>query len=248
MLAAGRGTRLRPLTELRPKVLCPVNNLPLLDLNLAQVAPLAGALAVNAHHLRGQIEAHLRGRDVHLSIEEPQPLETAGALGLLREWIAGRPVLVANGDAWRDRGPDALVDRWDGETVRLLVVHDPDRGDFGPWRFAGASLLPAADVERLQPVPASLYEEVWMRARDEDRLELVEFDGRFFDCGTPAEYLAANLAASGGGSVVAPDAVVEGEVVRSVVWPGGFVAAGERLVDAIRAGTRDEPITVEARR
>jgi ADP-glucose pyrophosphorylase len=37
--------------------------------------------------------------------------------------------------------------------------------------------------------------------------------------------------------VVGEGAVVEGELVRSVVWPGGVVRRGERLVDAVRVGT-----------
>lgn len=44
------------------------------------------------------------------------------------------------------------------------------------------------------------------------------------------------MAASGGENVVGPGAVVEGEIIRTVVWPGARVAKGERLVDAIRAG------------
>ena len=55
------------------------------------------------------------------------------------------------------------------------------------------------------------------------------------DCGTPADYLRANMLASGGAAVVEPGAVVEGEVVRSVVWAGERVGPGERLVDAVRA-------------
>ena len=68
--------------------------------------------------------------------------------------------------------------------------------------------------------------------------------GPFFDCGTPAEYLAANLAASGGQSVIGEGARVAGELVRSVVWPGGVVRAGERLVESIRVG---EDLTVSGR-
>ena len=60
-------------------------------------------------------------------------------------------------------------------------------------------------------------------------------DAPVVDCGTPARYLRANLLWSGGESVIGDGAVVEGEVVRSVVWDGARVAAGERLVDAIRA-------------
>ena len=51
-------------------------------------------------------------------------------------------------------------------------------------------------------------------------------------------FLAANLAASGGESVVGDGARVEGSLTRSVVWPGAEVRRGEVLVDAIRADAR----------
>src|SRR6187455_1037387 len=87
VLAAGAGTRLRPLTELRPKALCPVNNVPLLEGALARVAAIAGRIAVNAHHRAGQIVEHLAQRDVYISVEEPEALGTAGAVGHLAGWL-----------------------------------------------------------------------------------------------------------------------------------------------------------------
>ncbi|MDQ3756727.1 MAG: sugar phosphate nucleotidyltransferase [Actinomycetota bacterium] len=230
VLAAGLGTRLRPLTDLRPKALCPVNDVPLVDLALARVRPWVDEVAVNVHSGRAAMEAHLSGRGVHLSVED-RLLGTAGALGNLREWIAGRSVLVSNADAWHRFDLGVLVEGWDGKRPRLLVVRDEARGDFGPRRYVGSALLPWADVAALEPVPSGLYERCW-RGRDVD---LCPVEGEFFDCGTPADYLAANLAANGGRSVIGRGARVEGEVVRSVVWPGAVVPAHERLVDAIRA-------------
>ena len=234
VLAAGAGTRLRPLTYIRPKALCPVANVALVDLALDAVGACVPSVAVNVHHGRALMETHLAGRGLHLSIEEPAPLGTAGALGRLRDWIDGRPVLLANADAWRDGDLTGLVAGWDGERVRLLVTEDAERGDFGPWRYAGAALLPWAEVRDLEPEPTGLYEVSWARLEQEGRLDLAPFAGRFIDCGTPADYLAANMAASGGASVIAPGAVVEGDLLRSVVWPGGVVAEGEHLVDAVR--------------
>ena len=231
VLAAGRGTRLRPLTDLRPKPLCPVGNVALLDRNLAQARAVTDAIAVNAFHLADQVVAHLDGTGVHVSVE-PEPLGTAGALGYLRPWLDGGDVLVLNGDAYRPGGLGALLDGWDGTRIRLLVVRDPGRGDFGEWRYAGASLHPWSAVAGLAAEPTGLYEVLW---RDADP-ELVPYDGVFVDCGTPRDYLAANLHASGGASVVGEGAVVEGELVRSVVWPGGVVRRGERLVESIRVG------------
>ena len=242
VLAAGFGSRLRPLTDILPKALCPVGNVALVDLALDRVRPLTPHVAVNVHHGRGLLEAHLAGR-VHVSVEEPEILGTAGALVQLREWIDGRPAVVVNADAWHRFDLSALLSGWDGERVRLLVVDDPGRADFGRWRHCGASLMPWADVCRLPDAPAGLYEACWRPRWEEGRLELVPRSGPYFDCGTPADYLAANLAASGGASVVGPGARVEGEVVRSVVWAGAVVRRDERLVECIRAG---ETVTVRA--
>src|SRR5687767_13830289 len=100
VLAAGLGTRLRPLTDLRPKPLCPVGNRPLVDLAIDRAAAVTDAIAVNVHAGRELMEGHLAGR-VHLSIE-PELLDTGGGVANLRDWIGGRPTLVVNGDSWSD--------------------------------------------------------------------------------------------------------------------------------------------------
>jgi NDP-sugar pyrophosphorylase family protein len=245
VLAAGAGTRLWPLTRLRPKALCPVGNVALVDLATARAATVTTSIAVNVHHGRMAMESHLAGR-VHLSIEADRALGTAGGVGHLRPWIDGRPVLITNADAWLDPMLDlaAFVGGWDGERVRLLTVPGGRRPDFGDRRYAGVALMPWADVERLPDEPAGLYEVSWRQAQLDRRLDLADFDGPFFDCGTATDYLAANLTASGGVSVIGPGAMVDGEVVESVVWPGAIVRAEERLERAIRA---DDRITVFVR-
>ena len=230
MLAAGLGERLRPLTRLRPKALCPVANVPLVDLDVDRVAPHVVEVAVNVHHHRAALESHLAGR-VHCSVEAEEPLGTAGALGRLRGWLDGRAAVVVNADAWCPWGVGPLVDGWDGERVRVLVVGD-DRL-VADSRVAGA-LLPWSEVAALEAEPSGLWERSWRPALAAGRLEVVRQDGPFVDCGTPADYLRANLEASGGTSVVEDGATVEGELVRSVVWSGARVRPGERLVDAIR--------------
>jgi CTP:molybdopterin cytidylyltransferase MocA len=241
VLAAGAGTRLRPLTDLRPKALCPVDNRPLVDWALDRVAAYAGRTAVNVHHHRDQLLAHLAERDVHLSVEDPVALGTAGALGRLRGWIDGAAVLLTNADSWFPVSPAsppplaALVDGWDGVRPRLLCARDSQRGDFGDLRYVGAALLPWWSVRDLPEEPAGLYEVSWRRLHEAGGLDLVVSGGQHVDCGTPVDYLLANMLASGGTSVIGPGAVVEGEVVRSVVWPGASVGPNERLVDAIRA-------------
>ena len=244
VLAAGAGTRLRPLTRLRPKALCPVANVPLVDGALAHVGAVTDSVAVNVHHGGELLAAHLGGR-VHLSVEEGgEALGTAGALGQLRDWIDGRGVLVHNADTWHEADLVPFVAGWDGERIRLLVVDDPARGDFGPSRYVGVALMPWTAVRDLGAEPTGLYEVSWRAAAERGALDLVTTDARSIACDTPADYLRANLAASSGTSVIGPGAVVDGVVERSVVWPGGVVRAGEVLRDAIRA---DDGLTVLVR-
>jgi len=240
VLAAGAGTRLAPLTDLRAKALCPVGRRTLLDRTMDRLAAsgLAGPdlVAVNAHHHADQIVAAV-GHRAHLSVEQPEALGTAGAIAALRDWTAGRAVLVCNSDAYlADADTADLTRRWSGEHPRLLVVRDPERADFGEWRFAGMSLLPGGTAARLETVPSGLYEVVWRDAWAKSELELTPFAGSFVDCGTPTDYLLANLHSTGGSSVVGAGAVVEGRLTRSVVWPGGYVGPHEHLVESIRVG------------
>lgn len=238
VLAAGAGTRLRPLTWYRAKALCPVGNVPLVDSALQRVAALCGsgpdALAVNVHHHREQLEGHLDGR-VHLSIEAERALGTAGALGHARDWIAGRAAVVVNADTWTRDGIEALVDGWDGERVRLLLS---GASTLQPDSRVVASLLPWSEISRLRAEPSGLYEVCWRPAVERGDLEVVTHRGDVVDCGTPADYLRANLLASGGASVVEDGARVEGGLERSVVWHDGVVWPGEQLRDAIRLGRR----------
>lgn len=213
-------------------------NVPLLDRAIARIRALTPAVAVNAHHLREQLERHLAGTAVHVSVEEPEALGTAGALGLLKPWIDGRDVLVVNGDTWHERGLEAFADGWTGDRVRLLVAPESRRPDFdGRWRYVGAALLPWRHVSVLSATPSGLYEAMWRELAERREIEYVAADGICIPCDTAAEYLRANLLANGGESSIGEGAVVRGTVVRSVVWPGAVVAAGETLVDAIRIGT-----------
>jgi NDP-sugar pyrophosphorylase family protein len=242
VLAAGEGARLRPLTLLRPKPLCPVGDAPLIDLALdrAGTAVDPEAVAVNLFHGRDPLAAHLDGR-AHLSVEEGEALGTAGALGLLRSWIGGRGVLVLNADTWAPGDLGAAVAGWDRERVRLLVAGEDQ---VHPTSRVAAALMPWDEVAGLEAVPSGLWEASWQHRLAEGRLDVVRWDGPCLDCGTPARYLAANMAASGGAAVVGVAARVDGTVERTVVWPGARVRRSDVLVDAVRA---DDGVTVLVR-
>lgn len=261
VLAAGEGQRLRPLTELLPKALCPVGNVALLDRALARIAGLGlrgpSDVAVNAAYLAEQVVAHVGDR-AHLSVEPDGPLGTAGGLGRLRGWLDGRGALVGNADAYladplREPGKDiaALLEGWSGETVRLLTRPLPpgSTGGFSGQRFAGFSLLPWRYLRDLTDQPSDLVRTTWRPAEAARELELITFDGLYVDTGTPADYLKANLHAAAGltdptaaltgraaESVIGAHAAVHGSITRCVIWPGATVAEGETLENVVRAG------------
>jgi N-acetyl-alpha-D-muramate 1-phosphate uridylyltransferase len=161
---------------------------------VAAVVPTTPAgVAVNAHWLADQIAAAVGGR-VHLSVEVPVALGTAGAVGALRDWLAGRDLLIANSDVWFDGPVDVrgFVAGWDRGKPRLLVVEDRERPDFEQqWRFAGLSLLPGDIAAELEPIPSGLYEAVWKRMP----IDLVPVDVEAVDCGTPDGLARARAAA-----------------------------------------------------
>ena len=254
VLAAGAGTRLRPLTDLRPKALCPVGGRPLVDWALDRLEPLAGSgpehLAVNAHHHPEQLLAHLgTSKRAHVQVEPGEALGTAGAVAALLPWLDGRSVLLTNADSYLPAGLPGFADGWDGERCRLLCVPATGRADFTRpdgtgVRYVGACLLPWSRVRGLTPTPSGLYERLWRDDVKAGTLDLVTSSAVAIDCGTPADYLAANLHASGGRSVIGAGATVLGRLERSVVWDGAWVGPDESLINTIRAGTRATPLTV----
>jgi N-acetyl-alpha-D-muramate 1-phosphate uridylyltransferase len=241
VLAAGQGLGLRPLTLLRPKPLCPVDNVALIDHGVERARTVTTDVAVNLHHGRAALEEHLAHHDLtgamstgglHVVVEEPEALGTAGALGNLRSWIDGRGVLVLNGDTWCPGSLAPLAARWDRERVAIVVVGDDTL--HGVSRIA-AAFMPWSEVRMLEAEPSGLWEVSWRRLLADGAIVVFRWDGPCIDCGTAARYLRANLTASGGASVVGHGAVVDGAIERSVVWDGAYVAVGEHLLKAIRA-------------
>ena len=103
ILAAGFGTRMRPLSNVRPKCLMPVMNRPLLGLWLHRLAAWGVERAVvNTHHLAAQVEDFLAenrpdGLEVRIS-REPVLLGTGGGLVAARNMLGERPFLLGNSD------------------------------------------------------------------------------------------------------------------------------------------------------
>jgi mannose-1-phosphate guanylyltransferase len=112
LLAAGVGSRLRPLTDTTPKCLAPVLGRPLMDYWIERLFPDFERVLINTHHLAEQVRAYVdaspwRGR-IDL-VHETELLGTGGTLAANRAWFGSGPALVAHADNLTDLDPAALL-------------------------------------------------------------------------------------------------------------------------------------------
>jgi N-acetyl-alpha-D-muramate 1-phosphate uridylyltransferase len=139
LLAAGRGERMRPITDSLPKPLVPVAGKPLIEWHLGALAR-AGfrEVVVNTSWLAPQLHAALGdgsawGVSISWSDEGPVPLETGGGILRAVPLLGPGPFLVVNADIWTDIDFAALSLE-DGAHAHLVLVPNPPhnvRGDFG---------------------------------------------------------------------------------------------------------------------
>jgi MurNAc alpha-1-phosphate uridylyltransferase len=129
VLAAGLGTRLRPITDTMPKPLVPIAGKPMIDyvLDLLEAAGVTTA-AVNVHHFAGQMEAHLVQRSrpsIVISDERAALMNSGGGLAKGLKLLSEGPVLVMNADLfWVGEKPDSP-----SNLERLASFFDPERMD-----------------------------------------------------------------------------------------------------------------------
>jgi MurNAc alpha-1-phosphate uridylyltransferase len=137
ILAAGRGERMRPLTDRTPKPLLQAGGKPLIVHHLERLAA-AGfrELVINHAHLGEQIEATLGngsrwGVEIRYSAER-SALETGGGIFRAMAMLGPGPFLVVNGDIWSDLDPSRLY-LAPGFLAHLVLVDNPahhPEGDF----------------------------------------------------------------------------------------------------------------------
>lgn len=132
VLAAGRGERLRPLTDSLPKPLVPIAGRTLLDRILDRLAAAGVEEAVvNLHHLGAQIRTQLASRcDLNITFsEETEALETGGGLARALAHFQGRNFFAINGDVlWQDFETPALARlaaAWDDAKMDGLLLLQP---------------------------------------------------------------------------------------------------------------------------
>lgn len=140
MLAAGKGERLRPLTDTTPKPLLEVRGKPLIVHHLERLRDAGFThIHVNTSWLADKIQAALGngarwGVHVHFHYEGPEPLETGGGLFNMLPALGREPFLVVNGDVFTDFPFETLKHHLKPDFLAHLVMvpnppHHP-RGDF----------------------------------------------------------------------------------------------------------------------
>ncbi|MBW8815273.1 MAG: nucleotidyltransferase family protein [Caulobacterales bacterium] len=139
VMAAGLGTRMRPLTDAMPKALAPVAGKPLIAY---VIDPLVAAgverVVVNVHAHADQLETYLRGRrdaEFRVSDERGRLLETGGGVKHARALLGEAPIFRCNSDyVWRKPGApalQALVEAWDPARMDALVTVIPKAQTLG---------------------------------------------------------------------------------------------------------------------
>jgi len=160
LFAAGVGTRMGALTAKTPKPLIEVAGKPLIDhaLTLADTAKV-DKIVVNLHYLGDQIASHLQGRDVALSWEHTQILETGGGLKAALPLLQADTVFTLNTDAvWSGQNPlIELQTAWDPEKMDALLLLLPADKALGHGGKGDFLLAPDGRVSRAAGATAPVY-------------------------------------------------------------------------------------------
>ncbi|HEX8407225.1 MAG TPA: sugar phosphate nucleotidyltransferase [Thermoanaerobaculia bacterium] len=242
ILAAGFGTRLRPITHTLPKPMVPLCNRPLIAWAVESFhAAGVRDLIVNLHHLPEAIETYLRATygNVEFSYEE-QILGTGGAIRRVRPLLADDEAFyLVNGDT-------VQFPRWSelraslGDNIAALTLRHPPENDrftpvyldaghvtgFGkgtgqPLMFAGSHLISTRIFESLPEVDEfGIVDRVYQPLLDSgrERIAGIVDDGLWFDIGTPQRYVGASRGLL--------DAMLRGELAP----PPGSRIDGDSLV------------------
>jgi N-acetyl-alpha-D-muramate 1-phosphate uridylyltransferase len=216
VLAAGYGTRLKPLTDRVPKPLIPVAGKPMIEYGLDQLRAYGVKdVVINVSHLKDQLTAYTancRGLTITLS-EETEPLETGGGLKRALPLLGDEPIFTINSDIiWMDAAEgalDRLAWHWDDAKMDFLLLvqskgraigHDKGEDHLfikpentigwnkseAPYIIAGIGIL---HPRVLANAPGGKFtvKILWHEALRQNRLFCLPHQGRWFQTGTPAD-------------------------------------------------------------
>ena len=213
VLAAGCGTRLKPLTDRVPKPLVPVAGKPMIQYALEKLQAYGiEEVVINVSHLKEQLTAWLAGcKNVSVKLsEEAEPLETGGGLKKALPLLGNEPVFTVNSDIiWTDEGTSALerlARHWDDAKMDFLLLaqskskaigHDKGEDHLfvkrentiewnakeAPYIIAGIGIFHPR-VLRDAPDGKFSVKIFWRQALAQNRLFCLPHHGRWFQTGT----------------------------------------------------------------
>lgn len=206
ILAAGRGERMRPLTDHTPKPLLPAGGKPLIVWHLERLAA-AGfrEIVINHAHLGSLIEQTLGdgsqwGLHIQYSPEPPGALETAGGIASALPLLGDQPFLVVNGDVYCDLDFGRFAG-WTAGMAHLVMVENPAHhtaGDFSldgervtyangeqTLTYAGIGVFSPAFFADVQPGTVMKLRPLLDAAIATGTLTGERYTGRWVDVGTP---------------------------------------------------------------
>lgn len=208
ILAAGRGERLRPLTDERPKALTEVGGKPLIHFHLEALARAGVSdVIINLSWLGEQIRHALGdgrrwGISISYSEEGHPPLETGGGIFRVLDFFDQRPFLAVNGDIWTDFPFASLITEslsGEGDLARLVLVDNPAHNASGDFDLDGDRIV-AGPGQRLTFSGIGVYSPAMFSGRiagafplapllrdaiSEGRVSGVHHQGGWHDIGTP---------------------------------------------------------------
>ena len=250
VLAAGLGTRLRPLTLVRPKPLLPVWGVPMLERILRMLESWGvEEIAVNAHWQAPQVRqfvATRKGRAKVTVAEEPEILGTGGVLNPLRYFLGdgplgdralpGGPFWLVNGDVVAEAlDPQPIVDAfersgrfaacWLSETQGPRTVE----ADPGTYTYCGCALLSPQVLGYVTPSGFSTIVQAYEKAMMEDAKFVVgvtEEQAFWGDAGTLESYLEIHNALDPDRFEENPNVLFEGVKLVDTADLGGCVVTG----------------------
>jgi len=213
LLAAGYGTRLKPLTDHTPKPLVPVAGRPMIEYALDKLRAYGiEEIVINVSHLKGQLQDYFAAQkafSVTIS-EEPEPLETGGGLKHAAPHLGDEPVFAINSDIlWSDEGETALnrlTQQWDDARMDFLLLaqskanavgHDKGEDHLfikpentvgwnateAPYIISGIGIFHPR-VLRTAPDGKFSVKVLWLQSLAAGRLSCLPHQGRWYQTGT----------------------------------------------------------------
>ncbi|QQD19395.1 nucleotidyltransferase family protein [Spongiibacter nanhainus] len=208
ILAAGLGTRMRPLTDTCPKPLLKAADKPLIDYHLERLAKAGvGEVVVNASWLAERLQDYLGdgsryGLSLRLSLEA-EPLETAGGIVQALPLLGEEPFLLVNGDVWTDYPFAQLLSATTAAQsggAHLVLIDNPPHHPEGDFVLSEGRVGEQGEGARLTYSGISVWhprcftgldagrralKPIMLEAMARQQLSGEYFAGRWWDIGTP---------------------------------------------------------------